>query len=310
VPQPGHGEVLIRVKATSVNPIDYKILSPALHDAFPLHFPSVLGFESAGVVEMLGPGTCGHLKVGDEVWTDLGIEYIGAYADYVAVDEKLVGLKPASLSFEEAGTLPLVGLTALQGFEKANAVHPLEDKTVLVLGGSGGVGFVCIQLAKHHYGAAKVITTTSAENTEFVKRLGADEVIDYHAANWWDVVPNGTVDFVYDTVGQSGTGPWATHHKLKTLDNGVFLTIVHNGATVGMDSNPPPNTVQLYLKETYVPGSLELLKSIVDSGKLKPHIQQVYPLEDVPKAWNVSMAGHVVGKLAIKLDHNQVSLMV
>eukprot|EP00929_Paragymnodinium_shiwhaense_P007837 TRINITY_DN111745_c0_g1_i1.p1 TRINITY_DN111745_c0_g1~~TRINITY_DN111745_c0_g1_i1.p1 ORF type:complete len:401 (+),score=71.70 TRINITY_DN111745_c0_g1_i1:107-1309(+) len=303
VPQPKADEVLINVKASSVNPIDYKILSPALHAAFPLHFPAVLGFEAAGVVAAVGPGTSGHLKVGDEVWADMGvqIQYLGGYADYVAVPERLVALKPKGLSFTQAASLPLVGMTAVQGFEKAQALNSLEGKTVLILGGSGGVGSVCIELARNHYKAAKVITTTSSENVDFVKKLGADQVIDYHAANWWDVVEDGTVDFIFDTVGQQGTGPRATH-KLKMGGGGVFLTIAQEGPSVGLDSNPPPNSVQIFHLLGYVPGTLELLGKIVDAGEISAHVQQTYPLEDLKEAWATSEKGHVVGKLAISLD--------
>eukprot|EP00929_Paragymnodinium_shiwhaense_P041519 TRINITY_DN21554_c0_g1_i1.p1 TRINITY_DN21554_c0_g1~~TRINITY_DN21554_c0_g1_i1.p1 ORF type:complete len:399 (-),score=57.38 TRINITY_DN21554_c0_g1_i1:86-1282(-) len=306
VPQPKAGEILIRVKASSVNPIDYKILEPAFRPAFPLHFPTVLGFEAAGIVAALGPGTVGRFKVGDEVWADMGIDYIGGYADYAAIPERLLAIKPAKLSFTEAASLPLVGMTSLQGLEKANALAPLEGQTVLILGGSGGVGTVSVELAKKHYKAAKVITTTSAENAAFVRSLGADQVIDYHTSNWWEVVPNGTVDFVFDTVGQRGTGPFATH-KLRSGSGGVFLTIAHDGASVGMDANPPPNSVQIYHKLEYdAPGTLELLGKLVEAGELNAHLQRTYSLQDLKAAWETSSQGHVVGKLAISLDDHEL----
>merc|ERR1711879_959119 len=97
-----------------------------------------------------------------------------------------------------------------QAIAKANAIHPLRNKTVLVLGGTGGTGFIAVQLAKKHFGASNVIATASSTNADWVKGMGADEVIDYHTTNWWDVIPNRTVDYVYDTVGEIGTGPRAT----------------------------------------------------------------------------------------------------
>lgn len=297
VPKPQKGEVLINVKASSVNPIDYKILDPILHSAFPLKFPAVLGYEASGVVTALGAGTEGKFKIGDAVWGVFGNQHVGGYADYHSVPAELVTLKPASLTFEEAGSFPLVALTTYQAFKKANAVHPLKGKTVLVLGGTGGTGFVAVQLAKRAYATSRVVVTASAENAGWIKSLGADEVIDYHTKNWWDVIANGTVDFVYDTVGQADTAPRATH-KLST--NGVFATIAHKGPSVGLDPNPPPDTVQIYHK-MLIPAveDLTALKKMVDDKVLSTKVEHVYALPELLQAWNESAAGHVTGKLAI-----------
>jgi len=296
VPEPQAGQILVEMKASSVNPIDYKILDDVLHDAFPIHFPSVMGMEGAGVVTAVASDTSGRIKVGDEVWFDGGIDNLGSYADYMAIPEQIVSVKPASLSFEEAATVPLVGMTSMQAMMKINANTNLKGKSVLILGGSGGTGSIAIQIAKHVLGAARVITTCSAGNFDFVKSLGADEAIDYHVDNWWEVIEQGTIDGVYDTVGQAGTAPNAT--KLLAWD-GVFLTIAHKGPAVGLDPNPKPATVQIYHKLNIMSNDLDMLRNWFDTGKLKPTVSKVYHLEDLEDAWSESAAGHVVGKLAV-----------
>ena len=179
---------------------------------------------------------------------------------------------------------------------------PLKGKTVLILGGTGGTGSVAVQLAKNVYGAAKVITTASAANFEFLKKLGADQAIDYQEDKWWEGLQNGTIHAIFDTVGQEGTGPLAT---AMLAQDGVFITIAHKGPAVGLDANPKPNTVQIYhkLSKDNAVKDLDILKSWVDNGKLMATVSNIYPLEELPAAWTESDAGHVQGKLAV--THSQ-----
>lgn len=291
-PTPQAGEVLIQVMAASVNPVDYKVVTQP--DMYPqkLHFPYIPGHDGAGVVVALGKGAGSRLKVGDAVW----FKGSGAYADYVAVTESNVDFKPSGLSFEEAGSLPTVGSTSAGALSRANANIPLKNATVMVLGGSGGTGFVAVQIAKHYYGAARVITTSSASNAKWLKSIGADEVIDYHTSDWWNesVISNGTVDFIYDTIGQLGTAPRATA-KLKS--GGVFVTIVHHGPSVNLDPNPPSDRVQIFALGHGA--TLSQMQNLVNSSALRPHIQATYGMDQMLQAWNVSDAGHVDGKLML-----------
>eukprot|EP00450_Noctiluca_scintillans_P009834 CAMPEP_0194487688 /NCGR_PEP_ID=MMETSP0253-20130528/7891_1 /TAXON_ID=2966 /ORGANISM="Noctiluca scintillans" /LENGTH=333 /DNA_ID=CAMNT_0039327945 /DNA_START=87 /DNA_END=1088 /DNA_ORIENTATION=+ len=299
VPTPGAGEVLLQVRAASVNPIDYKVVMPQLAYLFPLQFPAVMGFEGAGTVVAVGPDTSGRLRVGDEVWGLSESSNLGTYADFHSVPENAYFVRPTSISAEEAATIPLVGLTSLQALTRMEHIQPLFGKTVLILGGSGGVGSMALQLAKNVFKAGKVITTTSSAHLDFVKGCGADDAIDYHVSNWWDVLENGTVHAIFDTVGQIGTGPRAT---AKLAKDGVFLTIAHRGLSVGLDPNPQSNVAQIYeqLDHSRAETGLALLREYIDNQNLvRPVVQETYALEDLMTAWDVSAEGHVQGKLAI-----------
>merc|ERR1712176_1295561 len=171
-------------------------------------YPHKLGSDLAGVVVAVGPG-CNRLKIGDEVWGEAttiveAISTGGTFAQYAAVSESILGLKPNSLTMLEAGSMPMVALTGYESLTWAagGSSFKTPNVTVLVLGGSGGTGHIGIQLAKA-MGASKVITTCSSSHTAFAKSLGADQVIDYHKENYFDVLPAKSVDVVYDCVGQS-----------------------------------------------------------------------------------------------------------
>ena len=228
---PTECEVLVQVMASSVNPCDRGT------DA--ARNPKVLGSDISGTVVEVGTG-CTRLKVGDAVWADIGAvvylknhlktKELGAYAEYALAVESQLGIMPPNLGFEEAGSLPKVALTSFKalvwyaGGEVGGINNSwMAGKTVLVLGGSGGTGTTGIQLAKA-LGAAKVLTTAGASNAAYCVSLGADEVYDYHTQNWWDdaVVPDDSVDVVYDCVGQTGSGDRA---MTKLREGGYYVTI-------------------------------------------------------------------------------------
>jgi NADPH:quinone reductase-like Zn-dependent oxidoreductase len=228
---PTECEVLVQVMASSVNPCDRGT------DA--ARNPKVLGSDISGTVVEVGTG-CTRLKVGDAVWADIGAvvylknhlktKELGAYAEYALAVESQLGIMPPNLGFEEAGSLPKVALTSFKalvwyaGGEVGGINNSwMAGKTVLVLGGSGGTGTTGIQIAKA-LGAAKVLTTAGASNAAYCVSLGADEVYDYHTQNWWDdaVVPDDSVDVVYDCVGQTGSGDRA---MTKLREGGYYVTI-------------------------------------------------------------------------------------
>merc|ERR1712159_871342 len=180
-----------------------------------------MGSDMSGVVVKLGSAcNASHLHVGSEVWADIGaVTYLkpsgskskenGAYAQYAVALDSQLGLKPGNIDFAEAGVLPKVALTswkALNWFANAgNWSRSQKGPVVLILGGSGGTGSTGLQLAKA-YGASEVITTTSKNNFEYCRSLGATRLIDYKTTNWWEVIANNSIDILYDTVGQTGTG--------------------------------------------------------------------------------------------------------
>jgi NADPH:quinone reductase-like Zn-dependent oxidoreductase len=312
VPTPGHGEVLVQVRASNINPVDHKIVEMA---GVIWSYPHQLGSDLAGVVTAVGPG-CQRLKVGDEVWgeatTLLEAIHSGAtYAEYAAVSESVLGLKPKALNMTEAGSMPMVALTGYDSLSwSAQASRFQGDNvTVLVLGGSGGTGHLGIQLAKA-MGAKEVITTCSGAHADFVKSLGADRVIDYHKENFYDVIPARSVDVVYDCVGLSGTG-----------DNASALIKQHGSFISLLQSGMPSMSTKFHRPDlrTYAPlcvggcshyDRIDAVAALVDAGKLKVHIDVTYDLEQIQQAFNHSIQGHTTGKVAVEMRHGHPEVTI
>jgi NADPH:quinone reductase-like Zn-dependent oxidoreductase len=210
VPKPGLGEILIQVNSSSVNPVDWKLIEKGQGFDAIIHYPHTLGFDVAGTVVQCDK--CKRLKVGDEVWADLGMieplngGELGGYAQYAVAKESQTGLKPSGMSMAEAASLPLVGMTSYQVLKKTGAPWKISagsNFTVLITSGSGGTGFVGIQMAKA-FGATFVVTATSKENIDFCKAQGADLVIDYEIEDIFSAVPDNSLDVVYDNYGAAG----------------------------------------------------------------------------------------------------------
>jgi len=211
-----------------------------------------------------------------------------------------VGHAPASLSLAEAAVMPIVAMTNLFGFQTAQAPWPSRDKTVVVLGGSGGIGHLAIQLAKA-WGASTVITTCGTSNLEFCKSMGADQVIDYHEEDWHTVVPARSVDFVYDAATQSGTGSLA-YDVLK--DGGFFVTLQPWPLANETVANSRPSVTQKFIAmpdALYEFKDLDILRELVDSGKLTPHVQKTFSLAELGEAFVTQKAGHTVGKNSVAM---------
>ena len=190
-------EILIEVKAASLNPIDYKIVEGKLKDMISLNLPSTIGFDVSGVVVEKGANVT-NFEIGDEVYARVPQEQMGTVAEFVVVTSDLVAKKPEDITFEEASGLPLTGLTAIQALL---SVGIRENDRVLIHSGSGGVGSFAVQYAKAK--GAIVYTTTSTKNTDWVKALGADRVIDYKKEDYKEVVND--LDIVFDTLGDDYT---------------------------------------------------------------------------------------------------------
>lgn len=282
VPEVKPNQVLIKVKAAAINPVDNKRRTGYLGDKdSPL--PIVPGYDCAGVVVKLGD-QASKFEVDDEVYgmtSEIPVVHPkqwGTLASYTACEDKFLALKPKNLSFEEAASLPLAILTATEGLQKAGCE---EGKTVLVLGGSGGVGTHVIQVAKHVLKAAHVTTTGSSKKTEFLKNLGADEVLDYHSTDYTQKPER--YDVVYDTVGE---GPTKGVKVLK--DGGVLVSI--------LTKDPAFRHVVQSKAEV-----LEMLNPYLESGAVKPIIDPEgrFKFSEVVQAYEYLEAGHATGKVTI-----------
>jgi len=290
-PQAGDNEVIVRVHATSVNPLDWKIRKKAIPVKSMTGFPRVLGYDVSGVVESAGRDVK-HLKVGDDVYGMVDYRRDGANAELLRTRDAFLNLKPKTLSHQEAAAVPLAALTALQGLKLKAKMK--EGDRVLITGGSGGVGHFAVQIAKGY--GAYVATTCSEQNAEFVKGLGADEVYCYDL----DQEPDEGADFdvIFDTVG-SKRFTWSKKRLTKTgcyvstePDPGG-LAATKLGKWVGKKQRCE------FVMVTPDHHGLRYLAEMIDEGGIRPAIQKVYSLDDLADAHRESEAGHVVGKLVV-----------
>lgn len=277
-PVPQAGQVLVRVHATSINPLDYQVRRGDYPDLVPL--PAITGHDVSGVVEAVGPGVTTFVP-GDEVWyTPQIFDGPGSYAQYHVAAEHIIGKKPAALSHLEAASLTLVGGTAWEALVGRAALRVGES--ILIHGGAGGVGHVAIQLAKAI--GAKVFTTVREANAEFVRGLGADEVIDYEKEDYVAAIMRLTggrgVDVVFDTIG----GNTLSRSPDALAQLGRVVSIV--------DIAQPQNLVQAWGKNASYHfvftrqnrGKLDELSALVMRGQLRPHVGAVYSLADISAA--------------------------
>ncbi|MDH0302480.1 MULTISPECIES: zinc-dependent alcohol dehydrogenase family protein [unclassified Pseudomonas] len=277
-PVPQAGQVLVRVQATSINPLDYQVRRGDYPDLVPL--PAITGHDVSGIVEDVGPGVTAF-RAGDEVWyTPQIFDGAGSYAEYHVAAESIIGMKPPSLSHLEAASLSLVGGTAWEALVVRAALRVGES--ILIHGGAGGVGHVAIQMAKAM--GARVFTTVRAANAEFARRMGADVIIDYEQLDYVDVILRETagrgVDVVFDTIG--GDALSRSPDALAQL--GRVVSIV--------DIAQPQNLIQAWGKNASYHfvftrqqrGKLDELSALVERGQLRPHVGAIYALADVPLA--------------------------
>jgi NADPH:quinone reductase-like Zn-dependent oxidoreductase len=286
-PEAGPGEVLIRVHAASVNPVDWKIRAGYLKQMLNYKMPVILGWDVSGVVEVVGPGVT-RLKKGDEVYSRPDMSRDGTYAEYIVVKESEVALKPKSIDHVTAAAIPLAALTAYQSLYDAAKIS--AGQTVLIHGAAGGVGTFAVQLAKLR--GARVIATASKKNHEFLRSLGADEVIDYNTTKFEDVVRD--VDVVLDTItGETMERSWPVLKK-----GGILVSILEP---------PKPEKAAAHgvrCHHTFVQANAEELAELaklVDAGKLKVIVEKVFPITEVRAAHESNATGHTRGKIVLRV---------
>jgi NADPH:quinone reductase-like Zn-dependent oxidoreductase len=310
-PQVGNADVLVRVLAASVNPLEAKLRDGAFRALLPYRMPFVLGHDVAGTVVKVG-SQVKRFKEGDEVYSRPRDHRIGTFAEFIAINEADVALKPKNLSMEEAAAIPLVALTAWQALVERGKVKP--GQKVFIQAGSGGVGLIAIQLAKH-LGAA-VATTTSAKNIDLVKSLGVDVVIDYSAQDFEKVLSD------YDMVLNS--------QDSKALNKS--LTVLKPGGQIISISGPPDADfaeaagLNAFLKLVFAVLSRAIRKKaeklglrysflfmraegqqlteitkLIEAGIIKSVLDKVFPFEKTGEALAYIETGRARGKVVIKI---------
>lgn len=286
-PPVGPDTVLVRVRASSVNPVDWKVREGWLQGAYPHHLPIIPGWDVAGVVEAVGPAVVTGVEVGDEVFGYVRRDDVafGTAAELVPAPERTVARKPASLSFEEAAALPLVGLTAYQSVVEALDVQAGER--LLVHAASGGVGHVAVQIAKAR--GAHVIGTASPANHDWLRELGADEVLDHGAGPISEQLADigGKVDAVLDLIG----GDALADAPAQVTDPSRITSIVDADTVLSFGGR--------YVFVRPERDHLAALAELADAGSLRVRIAETFGLDQVAEAHRLSETGHPAGKVVL-----------
>lgn len=287
LPELGADQVLVKVAATSINPIDWKLREGYLKQMFPWSFPIILGWDVAGEIVEVGQKVKDY-HVGDRIFARPETTRFGTYADYTIVDSNLLAPVPESIAFTEAAAVPLAGLTALQALFDHGSLKAGEK--VLIHAGAGGVGTYAIQLAKN--ASAYVITTASPRNHELVKKLGADEVIDYHTTDFEEVLTD--IDLVFDTMG--GEIQKKSFSVLK--EHGRLISVL------SIEDETLAATKQIEAKAIWLRTNgeqLSELAKLMADGKLVSVIGETFPLtrQGVYDAHALSETHHAVGKIVL-----------
>ena len=285
-PDPGEEEILVRVAAAGVNPVDYKIREGKYPAVKADMLPYVPGRDVAGTVMAAG-GLVDDYKRGDEVYGMPGIDR-GGYCEFAILKSSEAAPKPRTLDFIAAGAVPLAGLTAWQGLFRHGELK--AGQRVLIHGGSGGVGHFAVQFAKAR--GAYVITTVSASHVEFARSLGADEVIDYKAQPFETAVHD--VDMVYDLIGGE-----TQERSFDVLKRGGVL--VSTLAEPSQEKAQAKGVRALRYTAQENSGELEEIGRLIDQGKVKPRIARTYALAEAARAQDFVEQGHTEGKVVLKI---------
>lgn len=317
-PSIGSHDLLVEIRAASINPIDSKVRNGALKLLVKYNFPLVMGTDLSGVVIKIGANVT-RFSVGDEIYARPHRLRIGAFAERIAIHQDEAALKPKSLNFEEAASIPLVGLTTLQAMQEIAKVKP--GHKVFIQAGAGGIGTFAIQLAKHL--GAYVAVTASKGKHDLVRSLGADEVIDYRNQDFSVVLKD--YDMVFDTLGGE-----ALIRSFKVLHQGGIVVSIVWPPDIELTQNWP---MPFYLKLAIRMMSwkvrrtanrhnchyrfmlmrpdgkqLDEIAALIDDGVIRPVIDRIYPFEKVGEAMHYGEAGHATGKIIISREMKNGSI--
>jgi len=290
IPKMSAGKVLVEVKASGVNPVDWKIREGYFQQMVPLQFPATLGTDFSGVIKELGQNVSTNFNIGDEVYGQASLLSggSGSFAELALTNIKSIAVKPKTLNHIEASSLPLVGASTWQGL--VDNIGLSKNQKILIHGGAGGIGTIAIQLAKHL--GAYVGTTVKSEDKEFVQQLGADEIVDYTTQNFDDILHD--YDAAFDTVGGE------TYKK-------SFKVLKNNGTIVSMLEQPDSNLMNQYgvkaifqFTET-TSERLTKLAQWIDQNNVKVNVEKTFPLSETAKALDYQKDNHPRGKVVITI---------
>ncbi|WP_426950194.1 NADP-dependent oxidoreductase [Bacillus mycoides] len=310
-PEINEYEVLAEIHAASINPIDFKIRDGKVKLLLKYKMPLILGNDFSGVIVKVGTKVT-QFKVGDEIYARPRKDKIGTFAEYIAIHEDDIALKPKNLTFEEAASIPLVGLTSYQALHDIMQLQ--KGQKILIHAGSGGVGTFAIQLAKIM--GATVATTASEAGENLVKSLGADEIINYKKEKFEDILKN--YDAIFDTLG--GTTLEKSFDIIKSEGNivsvsgmpnarfgkefgsGFFKTLLFSLASKKLTALEKKHNAQysfLFMKPSG--DQLRIIAKYIESGQIKPIIDRIFSFEDTQKAMEYSESGRAKGKIIVKI---------
>ena len=286
-PEPKEDEILIRVVAASVNPVDVAIRKGYLAELIGNKFPLIIGMDAAGIVEKTGAKVT-RFKVGDPVFAFFTLASQGGYAEFVIAKESEAALKPKQVTYAQAAAVGAAGSTAWQALIETAKLS--SGQTVLIHGGSGGVGHLAIQIAKAR--GAKVIATASTANQDFLKQMGADVAIDYSKTKFEEVAKD--VDVVLDSVGRDTLK--RTYGVVKK--GGIIVSIVDEPAQAELDAHGIRGVT---LRASPKADVLEELARLMEAKKLIPVVSQTFPLADFNKALDQIATRHTRGKVVLQV---------
>ncbi|WP_340200899.1 NAD(P)-dependent alcohol dehydrogenase [Ascidiimonas sp. W6] len=310
VPTPRKGEILIKVAASSVNPVDWKMIK----GIFPLQRKGLVGVDASGTVVKIAEGTQTDLKIGDKVYGDPGETMPGSFAEYLRIRADNAHRIPKNLDFIQAASLPAVGLTAVQGLLKSGNL--ISGNKICINGGSGGVGSIAIQVAKA-MGAAEVWATGSS--VEFIKELGADKVINYKEESVFEALKGQEFDIIFDTVG--GLDPWKAAKKSGLKKGGKYVTTAGDGddsilrlirnwswryLKYKLGLGPYYTFFRINTKPPEVAEDMKKLSKLVESGHVRPIIiPRSFELntKSLHAMMEASMSNRSKGKLVMQIDN-------
>lgn len=290
IPEPLDDEVLIRVKAASVNPVDLKMRKGAIRFLSGFSFPKILGFDFSGTVAGIG-NRIEQFRVGDAVFGMLHSFNQGSYAQFTVSKQNLLAHKPKNLSFEESAAVPMAGLTAYQGLSIAGID---SEKRILILGGAGGVGSFAVQIAKAY--DCEVVATAGTQNQLFLHELGATRTLDYTCQTLKDL--DGRFDIIFDVVGKY---TFAQCRPLLSKE-GCYITTLPSFANVGAFLLSPfrSHKCKSFLVKSNF-RDLIILKKLLEKGTIRSIVDRTYALDEIREAHLFAEAGHVRGKIVISI---------
>lgn len=288
-PAVGPDQLLIKVHAAAVNPFDVKVREGMARQMAELTFPATLGGDFAGTVAEIGEDVEGF-EIGQAVYGQAGaLSSQGSFAEFTPVKASQAGTKPASLDFIHAAALPLVSVSAYQAL--VDHMELQKGQKILIHGGAGGIGTMAIQIAKHI--GAHVAATAAAKDVDFVKELGADEVIDYEKQDFMEVIKD--YDAVFDTVG----GETTTKSYTVLKPGGALVSMAAQADEALVQKHNVVFTSQFTRVTTK---RLDAVSALVDEGSLKPILDKTFPLAQAAEALEYQKTGHPRGKIVLEIE--------